>query len=77
MLILTRKVGEAITIADDITIKVLEVKGGQVKIGVDAPQHISIHRNEVFEKIMEENKRAAQETPQDLDALTDVFNTQS
>ncbi len=77
MLILARKVGEAITIADDITIKVLEVKGGQVKIGIDAPQHISIHRNEVFEKIMAENKRAAQETPHDLDALTDVFNTQS
>lgn len=77
MLILARKVGEAITIADDITIKVLEVKGGQVKIGVDAPQHISIHRNEVLDKIMAENKRAAQETPQDLDALTDVFNTKS
>ena len=77
MLILARKVGEAITIADDITIKILEVKGGQVKIGVDAPQHISIHRNEVFEKIMAENKRAAQETPHDLDALTDVFTTKS
>ena len=73
MLILARKVGEAITIAGDITIKVLEVKGGQVKIGVDAPADITIHRNEVFEKIMAENKRAAQETPQDLDGLTDVF----
>ena len=77
MLILARKVGEAITIADDITIKILEVKGGQVKIGVDAPQNISIHRNEVLDKIVEENKRAAQETPHDLDALTDVFNTKS
>jgi carbon storage regulator len=77
MLILARKVGEAITIADDITIKVLEVKGGQVKIGVDAPAHITIHRNEVFDKIMEENKRAAKEIPHDLDLLTDVFNTQS
>jgi carbon storage regulator len=77
MLILARKVGESITIADNITIKVLEVKGGQVKIGVDAPQHISIHRNEVLDRIEAENKRAAQETPQDLDALTDVFNTKS
>lgn len=77
MLILARKVGEAITIANDITIKVLEVKGGQVKIGVEAPPDISIHRNEVYEKIMAENKRAAEETPQDLDALTDVFKTKS
>lgn len=77
MLILARKVGEAITIADDITIKILEVKGGQVKIGVDAPQNISIHRNEVLERIMAENKRAATETTHDLDALTDVFNTKS
>ncbi len=73
MLILARKVGEAITIANDITIKVLEVKGGQVKIGIDAPPDISIHRNEVYKKIMAENKRAAEETPQDLEALTDVF----
>ncbi|MEN8258376.1 MAG: carbon storage regulator CsrA, partial [Thermodesulfobacteriota bacterium] len=47
MLILARKIGEAIKIADEITIKVMEIKGGQVKIGVEAPHHVSIHRNEV------------------------------
>ena len=67
MLILARKIGEAITIADEINIKILEVKGGQVKLGIEAPQHIVIHRNEVLERITAENKKAAETTsPADL-----------
>ena len=77
MLILARKIGEAITIADEITIKVLEIKGGQVKFGVDAPHHISIHRNEVYERILEENKKAAMEAPDDLSSLTHVLKDRS
>ncbi|MBU0680915.1 MAG: carbon storage regulator CsrA [Proteobacteria bacterium] len=73
MLILARKIGEAITIADEITIKVIEIKGGQVKIGIEAPPHVSIHRNEVYEKIVEENKKAALDTPTDLSSLADFF----
>ncbi len=69
MLILARKIGEAIKIADEITIKVVEIKGGQVKIGVDAPHHITIHRNEVYERILEENRKAATEAPLDLSSL--------
>ncbi len=73
MLILARKIGEAITIADEITIKVMEIKGGQVKIGVEAPRHVTIHRNEVYDRIVEENKKAALEAPADLSALADIF----
>ena len=73
MLILARKVGEAIKIADEITIKVMEIKGGQVKIGVEAPHHVSIHRNEVYDRIVEENKKAALKAPADLSSLADIF----
>ncbi len=73
MLILARKIGEAIKIADEITIKILEIKGGQVKIGVDAPHHVNIHRNEVYDRIVEENRKAALEAPADLSSLTDFF----
>lgn len=73
MLILARKIGEGITIADDITVTVLDIKNGQVKLGVDAPAAIAIHRNEVYERIKEENVRAAKESPQDLSSLADIL----
>lgn len=74
MLILARKVGEAIIIADNIKVRVLENKGGLIKLGVDAPDEVTIHREEVYLRILEENKRAAMETPDDLSALSDVFS---
>jgi len=55
MLILTRKLGEQITIGDDITITLLEIKGTKVKLGVEAPKNISVHRHEIFERIRLEN----------------------
>ncbi|MFZ5775703.1 MAG: carbon storage regulator CsrA [Thermodesulfobacteriota bacterium] len=73
MLILARKTGDAIAIGDDITIRVLEIKGGQVKIGVEAPAEVAVHRQEVYQRIVEENKRAAQEAPVDLNQLATVF----
>jgi carbon storage regulator len=48
MLILTRKLGESITIGDDIKITFLETKGKQVRIGIDAPPHIAVHREEIY-----------------------------
>jgi len=59
MLILTRKSGEKIAIGDDIVITLLEIKGNQVKLGIEAPKHVDIHRQEVYERIMEENLRSA------------------
>jgi carbon storage regulator len=69
MLILTRKVGEAIAISEHITVRLLEIKGGQVKLGVEAPAHITVHREEVFARIMEENRKAAGGTPSDLESI--------
>jgi carbon storage regulator len=52
MLLLTRKQGESIRIADNIEVRVLEVRKGQVKIGIEGPRQVSVHRQEVYDRIM-------------------------
>ena len=64
MLILTRKLGERITIGDDIIITLLEVKGSQVKLGIKAPKTISIHRHEIYERIKIKRQREDEEEEQ-------------
>ena len=59
MLILTRKSGETITIGENIQIRVLGVKGGQVRIGVDAPKEVAVNREEVSERVQAEEIKAA------------------
>ena len=54
MLILSRKIGESIMIGDDVEVKVLGVTGKQVKIGVAAPENVSVHRDEIYERIQAE-----------------------
>ncbi len=54
MLILTRRVGENIVINDDIVVKVLGLQGNQVRIGIDAPKEVSVHREEIWERIQQE-----------------------
>ncbi|CAN2250670.1 carbon storage regulator CsrA [Bacillus inaquosorum] len=59
MLVLSRKINEAIQIGADIEVKVIAVEGDQVKLGIEAPKHIDIHRKEIYLTIQEENNRAA------------------
>ncbi len=56
MLILTRRVGETVMIGDDIAITVLGVKGNQVRVGVNAPKEVSVHREEIYERIKREEQ---------------------
>lgn len=57
MLLLTRKLGENIRIGDDVKITIVEVKGNHVKLGIDAPPSVKVHREEIYERIQQENRR--------------------
>jgi carbon storage regulator len=59
MLVLTRKTGEAIQVGDDTEITILSVKGDQIKLGINAPKNIEIHRKEIYVSIQEENAEAS------------------
>jgi carbon storage regulator len=56
MLILTRRVGEAVMIGNEVTVTVLGVKGNQVRIGINAPKDVAVHREEIFERIKREHE---------------------
>lgn len=75
MLVLTRKKEQSIVINDNIEITILEVQGDQVRIGINAPRNVSIHRKEVFLQIIDENKKAA-EVSQDIDLTKLLKNEQ-
>ena len=63
MLILTRRIGEMLTIGDDITVTVLSVKGTQVRLGVNAPREVAVHRQEVYDRIRREQNGEFEQAP--------------
>lgn len=62
MLILTRRIGESVNIGDDIQITILGVRGNQVRIGIEAPQNVAVHREEIYERIKQERQAGTQST---------------
>lgn len=63
MLILTRRVGETIVIGDDVIVTVLGIKGNQVRIGINAPKDVSVHREEIYQRIQQEKSPNAASSP--------------
>ncbi len=72
MLILTRKIGESLIIGDDVEVTVLGTKGNQVRIGIDAPKDVSVHRKEIYEKIQEERGQEPGERESSDDSSSDT-----
>ena len=66
MLVLTRKVHQSIVIGDGVEVVVLEVRGEQVRLGIKAPKDVAVHRKEIYEQILEENRSASQVRPEDI-----------
>lgn len=75
MLVFTRKPGDRIRIGDDITVFIMDVKGRQVRIGIEAPAHVIVHRDEIYRRIQEENVRAAAVELESLNELSALLGT--
>ena len=75
VLVLTRKLGESIVIGNHVRVTVLDMQGKQIRLGIEAPTEVSVHRGEVYERIEAENKAAAETVHADLSKLTQVVKT--
>jgi carbon storage regulator len=73
VLILTRKLGECITIGDEIRVSVLGIRGRQVRLGIEAPSNVVVHREEIYVKIQEENRKALKTIKGDLINMVNVL----
>ena len=69
MLVLSRHRDESIMIGDDVVLTIVDIRGDKVRLGIDAPQDIPVHRQEVYEAIQRENQKAAQLNPADTQDL--------
>jgi len=78
MLILTRKRGEGIAIGNDIKISILEIHGKSIRVGIQAPKHIPVHREEIYLKVQEQNRKAASESMKaDFSSLAETLQTKT
>ena len=73
MLVLTRKLGESIRIGDSITVKVVDMDGRHVKLGIDAPRSISVNREEIYQRIQNENLEASAAKETELKNIADAL----
>ncbi len=74
MLVLTRKVGEGISIGDDIKIVVMQIKGKQVRLGIKASASTVVHREEVYQRIQDENRNASYSQVASVDQASEIIN---
>ncbi len=74
MLILTRRVGETLMIGDEVTVTVLGVKGNQVRIGVNAPKNVAVHREEIYQRILSEDESTNDSASDDATPNDSVTN---
>ena len=74
MLILTRKLGESITIGDDIKITLLDIKGTQLRIGIQAPKHLMVHREEIYLAIKEQNVKSVEHATAQKQQIEEILS---
>lgn len=75
MLVLSRRVGESVVIGDDVTITVLEVRGDVIRIGIDAPRSVAVHRAELLAEVADTNTEAASPSAEAVASLTEALKT--
>lgn len=76
MLVLSRRVGESVVIGDDVTLTILEVRGDVVRVGIDAPRSVTVHRAELLERVESSNRDAASPDDRTVDELTQSVQEQ-
>jgi len=74
LLVLTRKVGEKIQIGENISVLIMDVKGKQVRLGIEAPAAVKVHREEIYQKIKDENIQASKIAKAEIDAIAQYFD---
>jgi carbon storage regulator len=75
MLVLSRRAGESVVVGDDVTITILEVRGDVIRVGIDAPRSIAVHRAELLEQLESVNREASSPSDDAVASLTQAFRT--